>query len=75
MITCTIGENAGRLWNILNETGEMTISQLMSSLAIDERSLFSAIGWLAREGKIYGREQDGELYFSNQLFEGFINFG
>ena len=32
-------------------------------------------GWLAREGKIYCRAVDEELWFSNSLSDGFITFG
>ena len=46
-----IGKNAGMLWNLLESGSEFSVSQLVSKLDMTRDDLFSAIGWLAREGK------------------------
>ena len=48
-----IGKNAGMLWSLLESGSEFSVSQLISKLDMTRDDLFSAIGWLAREGKIY----------------------
>jgi hypothetical protein len=48
----TIGNNAGKLWETLNEYGPMVQTKLMEKMQITEDELFGAIGWLARENKI-----------------------
>ena len=51
-----IGKNAGMLWNLLESGSEFSVSQLISKLDMTRDDLFSAIGWLAGEGKIYCRK-------------------
>jgi hypothetical protein len=41
MITEEIGSNAGKIWNLLNEQGNQ------------DPQFYLAVGWLAREGKIF----------------------
>ena len=69
-----IGKNAGMLWNLLESGSEFSVSQLVSKLDMTRDDLFSAIGW-AREGKIYCRKQDNELFFSNKCIQGYFHFG
>jgi hypothetical protein len=47
-----IGENAGIIWRLLNNEGDMHINHLLSKLNINENDIYSAVGWLARENKI-----------------------
>jgi hypothetical protein len=47
-----IGENAGLLWSILYNEGDLHINRLLSILKINENDIYSAIGWLSRENKI-----------------------
>ena len=70
-----IGKNAGMLWSLLESSSEFSVSQLISKLDMTRDDLFSAIGWLAREGKIYCRKQDNELFFSNKCIQGYFHFG
>jgi predicted transcriptional regulator len=58
MIKNKIGENAGLIWNILNEKGELPISKLVKLAQIDNNNFYMALGWLAREGKIDSYEKD-----------------
>jgi hypothetical protein len=52
MLTQVIGENAGKIWLTLNEKGEMNISNIKKVTKLDDKNLYLALGWLAREGKL-----------------------
>jgi len=52
MIKQTIGENAGQIWQLLNEKGEMQLTELLEISKIEESDLNRSLGWLAREDKI-----------------------
>ncbi len=70
-----IGENAGKLWTLLESGSEFSVNQLTSRLNMTRDDVFAAVGWLAREGKIYCRKQDDELFFSNKYIQGYFHFG
>ncbi len=70
-----VGQDAGKVWHALEETQELTLKQLVEMLAIDELSVAAAIGWLAREGKIFYRKCGSELCFSNKPDVGSYDFG
>ena len=47
-----IGNNAGLIWNALNANGRMTESKLKKETALASADFYTALGWLAREGKL-----------------------
>ena len=47
-----IGNNAGIVWNLLNENGKMTETKLKKESGLASAEFFAALGWLARESKI-----------------------
>ena len=47
-----IGSNAGVIWNALNTNGKMTESKLKKETGLASAEFYTALGWLAREGKI-----------------------
>jgi hypothetical protein len=51
-LTTKIGADAGKLWNVLTKSGRIDVYDLSHQLQLDERDIYSAIGWLARENKI-----------------------
>ena len=51
-LTVKHGENAGKIWYVLNTQGETDILHILKLTQMDERDTYSALGWLAREGKI-----------------------
>jgi len=53
MIKNEIGENAGKIWETLNEKGELSIDKLKTLTELNKQQLLMAIGWLAREEKIF----------------------
>lgn len=62
----TIGQMAGNVWAALNEAETVDTKQLKKlAKAKNERELFAALGWLAREGKIvFTQGEDKELLVS-----------
>jgi hypothetical protein len=65
-----IGENAGIIWRILSEKGEVPLSELKKTTKLDDMNLFLALGWLAREGKVGFDQNDKRI--SVILIEGKI---
>ena len=52
-LTIKIGGNAGKIWKLLSSIEEEVDSNNISKLLkIDIKDTYSALGWLAREGKI-----------------------
>ena len=47
-----IGENAGKIWRYLDTKGPTNISALKRAAKLDDKHLYFALGWLAREEKI-----------------------
>ena len=64
MITNEIGLNAGKIWSLLNEQGEHSVKELKKELKLTDNEFSMAIGWLAREGKIFHFEKDKILMVS-----------
>ena len=51
-LTFEIGSNAGEIWNMLFTSGELDTTNISRLTQKDERTIFPALGWLARENKI-----------------------
>lgn len=47
-----VGNDAGKIWKILETRESVDISDMASIAQIEERDTYSALGWLARENKI-----------------------
>ena len=52
-LTSEIGTNAGRVWRVMDIWGEVNISTIRQLADMGEKEACSALGWLAKEGKIY----------------------
>lgn len=48
-----IGDAAGAIWRVLDETGEATLPRLKQSTNLADQMLLLGLGWLAREGKVH----------------------
>ena len=64
-----IGSNAGKVWRILNEKGELSMFDLCRELGLTFEDVALANGWLARENKILLRKKEGMLYASIENVE------
>ena len=49
----SIGETAGDIWGYLANNGEVTLSKMKRDMKVKDASLEYAIGWLAREDKVW----------------------
>ena len=65
METAKIGLNAGLVWRKLNENGSFPIQELAHKLDLGAEDTALAIGWLARENKVYLERKNGVLYVKN----------
>jgi hypothetical protein len=52
MLNDIIGKNAGTIWQILEDNGEIELKELLKMSKLKKPDFNMAIGWLAREGKI-----------------------
>jgi hypothetical protein len=59
-----IGNDAGCIWNVLNEKGMESIKDLKRIAHLKDKEIYAAIGWLAREEKLVFIEKEEELYLS-----------
>ena len=57
-----IGLNAGKVWRILNENGELSMFDLCHELGLTFEEVALAIGWLARESKVFLKKKEGMLF-------------
>ncbi|MFC2308093.1 MAG: winged helix-turn-helix domain-containing protein [Bacteroidota bacterium] len=55
-----IGTNAGLVWNALL-VGNLDIKALKKATKLNDKDVYAALGWLAREDKIYFVETENEL--------------
>ena len=54
-LTETIGTHAGKVWSALNKDNEIDVSAISRLTKIEKKDCYSALGWLACEGKITAR--------------------
>lgn len=69
-----VGENAGKVWHVLNEGRELSIPELSRRIELSYEETALAIGWLARENKVYMFRKSGQLFVSNGIQQG-LYFG
>ena len=53
------GRNAGRIYDTLQSQGPMPETKLMNITKLKEHEFYAAVGWLARENKIF---KDGVMF-------------
>ena len=53
-----IGETAGNVWQILSQNGPLSVTRLVEEVGEKHDMVMQALGWLAREEKIW-IEKDG----------------
>jgi hypothetical protein len=47
-----VGETAGKIWHLLDETGPQTLAQIKKKFDGSSEVAVFALGWLAREDKV-----------------------
>lgn len=59
------GELAGKIWEALNEAGELTGKEIKKGIKTrSDKDLFLGLGWLLREGKLNITEGEKEITVS-----------
>lgn len=56
-IVAHIGETAGAVWAALSAHGAMSMARLVKAVGEPRDTVMQAVGWLAREGKIFIEDQ------------------
>jgi len=56
-LVAEIGDSAGQVWNTLTDNGPMSLAKLVKAVGQPRDSVMQALGWLAREDKIWIEEQ------------------
>jgi len=57
-----IGFNAGLVWETLSGSkGILEIKALKKATKLTEKDLYAALGWLAREEKVFFEENENEI--------------
>lgn len=54
-----VGTNAGKVWHALNKVSGISIPELARKLNLSVESTALAVGWLARENKVYIERKNG----------------
>ncbi len=56
-IVTNIGETAGLAWKVLSEKGPLSMARLVKAVGEPRDTVMQAIGWLAREDKVWIEEE------------------
>jgi hypothetical protein len=59
-----VGLTAGGIWDLLSKKGEISVTQLAKVVKEKPLVIHQALGWLAREDKIFYREEGLKLFVS-----------
>jgi hypothetical protein len=59
------GAHAGKIWNILQDSGTLTEKKLIRKSGLTQQELYCGIGWLARENKIRVEKEQYQLGETN----------
>ena len=54
-LTEKIGSDAGKVWQVLGGSNEIDVNAISRVTKIEKMDCYSALGWLAREGRITAR--------------------
>jgi hypothetical protein len=57
-LTTKFGENAGKIWSVLNEEGCLKKKKLLKITQLNDDDFFTGVGWLAKENKISKDDKD-----------------
>ncbi|MDD2305757.1 MAG: winged helix-turn-helix domain-containing protein [Prolixibacteraceae bacterium] len=57
-----IGLNAGKIWQIIDKSGELTINEIKKITELNDLEIALSLGWLSREDKVYFTELEDTMY-------------
>lgn len=70
-----IGKNAGIIWRALEQVKEISLPELCHITSLPEKDVLLAIGWLAREDKIFIEKRNETLTLSHEKSSIEFSFG
>ncbi|MDD5686889.1 MAG: winged helix-turn-helix domain-containing protein [Elusimicrobia bacterium] len=59
-----VGENAGKVWQVLHTKGQSNLDELKNGTSLDDKNLYMALGWLAKEGKVKIEQKQKQIAVS-----------
>jgi len=59
-----IGIDAGQVWTVLDAQGIKSVKELKKATKLNDKEIYAAIGWLAREEKLVFHREEDDLYIS-----------
>ena len=59
-----IGLDAGNVWKVLDVQGVKSVKELKKAAKLNDKEIYAAIGWLAREEKLVFRQEEEDLFIS-----------
>ena len=59
-----IGENAGKVWQVLNTKGQTDVYTLKKTAGLNDKNLYLALGWLSREEKVAFNQNQKQVLVS-----------
>ena len=68
-----IGINAGIVWHLLSDNSKWSFAKLKKASGLNDKELFAAIGWLAREDKIelaHNEKDEVRIFMNINVFIG-----
>lgn len=61
METIRIDSDAGIIWQVINVNKDIKITDLKKLTKMEIKNIYLALGWLARENKVFFQERENEL--------------
>ena len=59
-----IGNDAGNVWKVLDAQGTKGLKELKKATKLNDKEIYAAIGWLAREEKLAFQQEESDLFIS-----------
>jgi len=59
-----IGGDAGIIWQVLDAHGTKSVKELKKVTKFNDKEIYAAIGWLAREEKLIFHQDETDLFIS-----------
>ena len=59
-----IGNDAGLIWQVLDAQGIKSLKELKKAAKLNDKEIYAAIGWLAREEKLAFHQEEDDWYIS-----------
>ena len=61
----SFGYNAGKIWSVLQDEGPQVQTKLLKTTGLRNEEFYGAIGWLARENKVYKEKRTYKVGVTN----------